>query len=836
MMADKPAALIAYALIGIALGLWPTILTFFRAAAPGPAPAAGGNGFRSTGVTALFAVLAFVGLRFAASPLLIAAIVSIAALAAFSGRRMDAAYALSVIIGLTLATTLPWWRRGPNGLLSLSAIELCVFAAGTLSVLLILGAPDRRPNISSYRRSVAALQMSLFVAAAFLCSFTTGLFNNSNVLITVWHHWGAYISPSELLLAGAKLFSDFPAQYGFGPTVLIASLCRSNCWTGMYYLVGCTTFLFALFVCLIAFQDDEQGLPQRGIILLLCLFCCFLWNAYPPELALPTFTPSVTGLRFLPLLALVSFLLLIDRELDGRPKLARWGHAAWAVAALWSPESAFYATFVWWPYYLFLCAVDARNNRSRLLRLASGAGTLLLVLLALISMFVAGYWLVYRDVPTAYGYFAYILNPPGPLPIDPKGAILFFIAALGLGFAANWRLYRRSGNSRGFRRGFLLLLQAYATFSYFFGRSHDNNILNLLPFVLLLLLHVRSTSAADRNTRGAAVALLACFVGWVGLFGWSVWREAAAAGNLLQFDSRSFQKMLTYENPATAALVSEHFRSGKMDVGDPADAARGISFIRQHFGEPTAILDNSLDLTSTDRDMAWNALHGLCTFAYMPSSRRSQFLVRTAHALKRAGWLIVDKKFNAEGWLDDFDSAYIRTQTLDFGSYYAIRYLPSPTPIVRRRYAPGDKIEFTSKEGANSRRFLVSGWEGSYETGTWSSGTKSAISLPIQPLSAKTLTIQMELNPLVAAGLLTEQKIIVYAGGGRVAEFAAAKDGVYPVRIPADAVKDDLLELVLEIPTAASPKKLGLWGMESTVGIYLKSIAIEAAAAPPPAR
>ena len=105
---------------------------------------------------------------------------------------------------------------------------------------------------------------------------------------------------------------------------------------------------------------------------------------------------------------------------------------------------------------------------------------------------------------------------------------------------------------------------------------------------------------------------------------------------------------------------------------------------------------------------------------------------------------------------------------------------------------------------------------------------------PMRRLNAKPLTVKMDLMPLVAKGALNEQNVIVSAGGRRVASFAAPKEGAYSFLVPADAIKDNMLKLVLEIPKATSPRKLKLWDWDSTVGIFLKSITIVSAGAPLP--
>ena len=254
--------------------------------------------------------------------------------------------------------------------------------------------------------------------------------------------------------------------------------------------------------------------------------------------------------------------------------------------------------------------------------LPRAASILLLSLLVVLFCFFAGYWLIYRTTPTAYGYFAYVIDPPGPLPINPSGAILFFIAVLALGLAALYSTLRLSGNTREFRQIFLLVLLAYATFSYFLGRSHDNNLLNLLPFQLLVLLVAFRAPIADW-VRTAAAVLLASLIGWSSVFGWDAWRETIGKGRLFEFNAQAMRVSFSYDDPHTAECIRREAVNG----GDPADAARAANYIERNFGEPLTILDFALNLRVTDNGAVWSAVQGPENFVSVPSARRQEFLV-----------------------------------------------------------------------------------------------------------------------------------------------------------------------------------------------------------------
>jgi hypothetical protein len=671
-MGDKLPVLIGYALFGILIGLLPILLSLLPQ--PSTRPNRGSNrvliGVAALTVAMLAAFFSIPnGLAFVGVCILLA---FLASFRTSGGVRIP--IVLGAFAGLLISATLPWWRRTEGFLPVMSWNELALFILITGGALCLL-TMSREP-VAAHHRLVNFALLGWFLLTVTLVSFSTGIFHDPEAFLLAWHHWGAYVGPSEMVRSGARLFRDVPAQYGLGPTIVIAAIGGQGCWLGVYYLAGLSTLLFAPIVAGIALKAWRTPSGAFGVfvILTLSLFCCFFWTSYPPHAGAPLMTPSVSGMRFLPVTAMVAWLLWRDR----RPATAcpGWqiGHLLWAFGVLWSPESAFYVTFVWWPYYLWLrCSNGSGPGATvRLSMVPRAACILLLNLLVVLFCFFAGYWLIYRTTPTAYGYFAYAIDPPTPLPIDPEGAIWFFISVLALGLAALYSTLRLAGNTREFRQIVLLVLLAYATFSYFLGRSHDNNLLNLLPFQLLVLLVAFRAPIADW-ARTAAAVLLASLIGWSSVFGWGAWQEAIWNGRLFEFNAQAMRVSFSYDAPSTAEYIR---RLRALNEVDPADAARAANYIEGSFGEPLTILDLAMNLRVTDNGAVWSAVQGPENFVSVPSARRREFLLSTAKQLGRNGWLVVDRKFPADEWLKDFQCAYRMERTMDFGSYYAVRFVP----------------------------------------------------------------------------------------------------------------------------------------------------------------
>ena len=195
----------------------------------------------------------------------------------------------------------------------------------------------------------------------------------------------------------------------------------------------------------------------------------------------------------------------------------------------WSPEAAVYATIVWFPYLALRAAQKRGVSTLRGVALAALRGVA--VATAALTAGIAVLSLVFRagfgDWPSASGFLTYIRNPPGILPPNPLGPIWLIAAALGIGAVAITRT-----DARGLRVGTICLLALVAVSSYYVGRSHDNNVLNLFPFVVLLLAAALSLQLPPL-LEGFSRMVLVGIVAWPVTFGWQSWTAAIGSGEAL---------------------------------------------------------------------------------------------------------------------------------------------------------------------------------------------------------------------------------------------------------------------------------------------------------------
>lgn len=590
-----------------------------------------------------------------------------------TNKEFDLFNLMTTFFVFCISTTLLFWRK-QGALLNVNNYELLTFLFLTFSFHYIFRI--KKPT-KEYSFSLKWFIPYIFLAS--ILSFSTGIFHNAFTFKTLWMHWGAYIAPAELLLSGATIFHDFPAQYGLGPTALIASVCGSDCWYGMYFIASFTMLVFSILIGILAFALTRKSWPEQVIALVLSLVTSFFWTSYPPLAGSPVASPSIHGLRFLPILFLVTYLFVTKNVENSKLKLII-AHCFWIFGALWSPESAFYVTCVWWPYYMFIRSVPGKLS-ARCFRLLQSLLTLSFIGAALIVTFNILFRFIYHKYPSLDGFLVHILYPPLPLPIDPYGPIWYFVLTIIIGVSTLILLWRKSGDTYLFRSGFLVILLSYTVFSQFLGRSHSDVVLNTLPFFLLVLLHAilaTDNRKLDHIIKKASVICIAAMLGWLPAFGWDGWNNNVSNGRVFSFDPNIFRHSIPSLNAKMKSKKDQNILNPEANIVLPTDALQAINFIQHSYNEPFTVVNKNFDLVDVAPTEAWNAMHGPANYLVIPSQYKRKFLNLTAAAIHRPGWLIIDKTFPAKELLSDidFDFVYERTKQLEFGSYYAIRFNP----------------------------------------------------------------------------------------------------------------------------------------------------------------
>jgi hypothetical protein len=682
-MSDKPLAFLFYALFGIFVASGPLIFSLLAKSGSSSVRVRWDNRL----VQALFAGLG--ALVLALLILLGEApareVVVCAILALWVAWRADVPLpvALPALCAVFVASIkLIWWTP----LAETITLPVLVATFVVFALVLELLIPRRVTLKSNASLKTEWAPLIVFGGLCLFFSFSTGLLGLDEILFTTWHHWGAYVGPAELMWAGVRIFYDSPAQYGLGPTTLIALSCSVDCWKGMYYIVGIANALYATVIAFVALRllGRDRTVRMTSVALAAIFAACFLYSAYPPSPATPSISPSTGGLRFLPCAILVAY-LVSEAERAWTRRQRGIGHLIWAFGLLWAPESAFHATFVWWPYYLWRSTEDGQGGLRGLGAVVKHASWLGLILVVSVALFVSAYYALFRVLPTVDGVFAYVLYPPGPVPFEFRGAFLYFCGVVLLTVASIVALPRRGESPAFLRRAVLVLFALYAVASYYLGRSIDNNLLNIMPFaVLALLVSAGPPWRPQLNVLGAAA--ISCVIALTLSFGWSVWwGPALAGGHAFEVDPRTVRKAFDLASSETTSALDRR-ESGRNPLVHSADIQRAAAQISATYHEPVTLMAPPLVLM-TSFAAPWNAVHAPEDFISIPKDVRRAFLARSMRRFNQAGWTITQEgtqdivAAGGRELAEDFDAVYTRDIQLKFGSYVATRYLPKPAEI-----------------------------------------------------------------------------------------------------------------------------------------------------------
>ena len=568
-------------------------------------------------------------------------------------------YAIGGLLALPLLASATWWDPG---------IRLDATPAGIFLLLGLFAAalPRWLPRTMGAPTFISLLALFLLGVAAVSL---TGVVSAPQGFAILWHHWSVYVGAAEALLGGAIPFRDYPVQYGMGPALLLAGLCREECWTGTYMAITAANLLYLLAMagCVVLLT---RKLPTGiALVALAAMGCAILmWTGYPADYWGPNTTPSVDGMRFFPFAALLFFILLAEER---GIRLDAAGHALWFLGLVWSPEAAFYATVVWWPYLALRRAEATGASSATSVSVAAmrGAVVALAATTAGFAALAIVFRIVYHDWPSIAGFTTYVRNPPGILPANPTGPIWLALAAAALLAIAQLR-----ADARGIRVGFVCLMGLLAVGSYYLGRSHDNNVLNLLPFVVLALTAALAIGLKDIGSGFAQIAL-AGVVAYVATFGFDSWSIAARSGQAGNIGPGRFIDEMRLAGPDSLALLDGSLAHSPSPHAPAADAAAALEWLRAN-GEGSPVwVSPSMFLPLGVPGRAWTGMNDVGTFNLLPPDEVERFIRNSAQDLRRPGWLLVDRSATSP-WPKVFFEAYSVSEERSFGGYTAYHLIP----------------------------------------------------------------------------------------------------------------------------------------------------------------
>jgi len=309
-----------------------------------------------------------------------------------------------------------------------------------------------------------------------------------------FHHISFYTGTAELVRQGGTLLWDVPSQYGLLNVLLIALMPVKSIWQA-FYIVNSLAIFFTVLIT----YSILQGVCKGNIGRLFAFLTTFSVLIILPGIAMDfnganTF-PSTGGLRFIWCYVLLFTVLLSEKKSENgvsQKNILFVGAAFWIFSFFWSAESAIYGTAIWFPYYILRCfwsntgfVWNVKNLHKSIVNLA---GLLLILSLSFASIFVF-YQLKFGHPPDWLGYYEYAVaykNGFCAILVDPRKAVwvmlLMFCSILSLLYKS-WK-----SQQKGLLPGVASFFCFWIVSSYFVSRSHENNILNLIPILLISLI------------------------------------------------------------------------------------------------------------------------------------------------------------------------------------------------------------------------------------------------------------------------------------------------------------------------------------------------------------
>ncbi len=307
---------------------------------------------------------------------------------------------------------------------------------------------------------------------------------------SIAHHWSYFTGPAELVREGGWLLHDVPSQYGFLNIALIAALPGANSFQNLYVVVA-TFYLISTVIFFQLWMRIFTSSVGRALVFPVIFAFLFLCPGWDLKLSGTMAYPSVGPFRFIFSETLLVAVFFIETKAS-KKGISTFhlvlANLLWIIGVLWSAESAIYCSAVWLPACCLLLWNSESLSKTNILRWLGLPLGIFLTAIGSIALFyitikgITPDWKAFVEYPLAYAHGF------GSLPVETKGAVWYLVGvfALLLYLARSALTQAELKHSRATLVACLFLF--WTTSSYYASRSHQNNILNLLPIHLLCIL------------------------------------------------------------------------------------------------------------------------------------------------------------------------------------------------------------------------------------------------------------------------------------------------------------------------------------------------------------
>jgi hypothetical protein len=510
-----------------------------------------------------------------------------------------------------------------------------------------------------------------------------------------FHHWGVWVSPSEVVRQGGWLLWEVPSQYGFLSALVVAWLPIDNIWQALY-TVNCAMQFFVATLLFFVLRWARPGLLNWGFAFLAAMAAVFFVPGIAGSSMGPSETPSTGAMRYGWCFALVAVALWDYRTsgAGGPRRTILWtGSLTWLCGCLWSCESSIFCTAIWAPTYGSMLwrrvrGQSAAPGRTAWLSPATWLWAALppALFVAAVGAIVAYYrlflgedpdWRVFADYCMARSFFS--------LPLSPGGIVLVLVLlAWGLATVAA-QVLEQNGPGRALTLSIAVAAALWAGNLYFVvSRSHELNGISGAPYYCLAagtLLYLvarppmfgRLSSLVVSGVLPVMVAMIT--VGFGNADGVADALDAVPMGYRTDFDNA-----LPTIEPAALELI----RAAKVNADDPLAY---IEWNASHLGVRLVARESATPRSGTEHTVwveansplapvakrvvsqeTWLPMTSVDILRPLTIERQQLYVKRYLQRRRVSGWLLVSRALTDDqiSWLyQELEQTHVRGRTLE---------------------------------------------------------------------------------------------------------------------------------------------------------------------------
>ena len=497
---------------------------------------------------------------------------------------------------------------------------LFAFCGGLCSTLIFQKSWAQRPYIIKKPWNLALHVGTAFVLTV-LCFRTQGLTTEGAA-----HHWKAIVEPAAALRSGGWLLWDTPSQYGVLLTWLLATMPTASVWQSLYLLNGTLLTASGIVIFFLLFSRNHS---IAGYFMAFFVTYCSITLLETITMSDHRVCPSGGVLRFVWMYIILGYTLTLwhlhnqRQALLPSPLIYGIGCIVWLCGVLWSVESALYSTALWLPIAMIVALARWTDNRTSVKKLALTAGLILLSHLASLALIVSCIALYYKQHLGQwpdFGLFSIYLTAYNKLdektmifhlgglyaiPINPRSSVLSCLAVFWASCTLAYAYIISCKPSASSLYNASVLYGSLATLwlicSYYITRSHEQNIINLIPLVvyaLACILFILPTLEVSETLNNVYKAVLACFFSVV-IF--PIFSNYAIKINLSQdhIINTNITNIQTVSDAPLAALITKAGITDASPVLDVSEEAYPGKFVLTPWLLPNTVTGFAFPLSPT---------------------------------------------------------------------------------------------------------------------------------------------------------------------------------------------------------------------------------------------